>query len=96
MKNKIYIVGIVAFLLVWFGLTGAAWFGKAEAVSMMERRELAQAPTLSWETITAKDILDKDGNIKEARSYKSLFDEYVLDQFPMRDRFRQVKAIFSN
>lgn len=37
MKNKIYIVGIAAFLLVWFGLTGAAWFGKAEAVSMTER-----------------------------------------------------------
>lgn len=96
MKNKIYIVGIAAFLLVWFGLTGAAWFGKAEAVSMTERRELAQAPTLNMETILAKDVLDSSGNIKEAHSYKSLFEDYVLDQFPLRDRFRQVKAIFSN
>ena len=96
MKNKIYIVGITAFLLVWLGLTGAAWFGAPEAVSMTERRELAQAPTLNWETIVAKDVLDSSGNIKEARSYKSLFEDYVLDQFPLRDRFRQVKAIFSN
>ena len=96
MKNKIYIVGIIAFLLVWLGLTGAAWFGAPEAVSMTERRELAQAPTLNWETIVAKDVLDSSGNIKEARSYKSLFEDYVLDQFPLRDRFRQVKAIFSN
>ncbi|MBQ8909525.1 MAG: hypothetical protein IJY91_00635 [Oscillospiraceae bacterium] len=96
MKNKIYIVGIVAFLLVWFGLTGAAWFGEAEAVSMTERRALAQAPALNMETILAKDVLDSSGNIKEARSYKSLFEDYVLDQFPLRDRFRQVKAIFSN
>ena len=96
MKNKIYIVGIVAFLLVWFGLTGAAWFGEAEAVSMTERRALAHAPALNMETILAKDVLDSSGNIKEARSYKSLFEDYVLDQFPLRDRFRQVKAIFSN
>ncbi len=96
MKNKIYIVGIVAFLLVWFGLTGTAWFGEAEAVSMTERRPLAQAPALNMETILAKDVLDSSGNIKEARSYKSLFEDYVLDQFPLRDRFRQVKAIFSN
>jgi len=96
MKNKIYSVGIFAFLLVWFGLTGAAWFGEAEAISMTERRQLAQAPTLNWETILAKDVLDQSGNIKEARSYKSLFEDYVLDQFPLRDRFRQVKAVFSN
>ena len=96
MKNKVYIIGIVAFLLVWFGLTGAAWFGEPEAVSMTERRELAQAPKLNWETITAKDELDSSGNVKVAHSFKSLFDDYVLDQFPLRDRFRQVKAIFSN
>lgn len=96
MKNKIYIVGIAAFLLVWFGLTAGAWFGEPEAVSMTERRPLAQAPALNWETITAKDELDSSGNIKVAHSYKSLFDDYALDQFPMRDRFRQVKSIFSN
>lgn len=96
MKNKVYIVGIVAFLLVWFGLTGAAWFGEAEAISMTERRELAQAPKLNWETITAKDELDSSGNVKVPHSFKSLFEDYVLDQFPLRDRFRQVKAIFSN
>lgn len=96
MKNKIYIVGIVAFLLVWFGLTGAAWFGKPEAESMSERRKLAQAPTLNWETIVAKDVLNEDGTVKVAKSYKTLFEDYSLDQFPLRDRFRQVKAIFSN
>lgn len=96
MKNKIYIVGIVAFLLVWFGLTGAAWFGKPETESMSERRKLAQAPTLNWETIVAKDVLNEDGTVKIAKSYKTLFEKYSLDQFPLRDRFRQAKAIFSN
>lgn len=96
MKNKIYIVGIVAFMLVWFGLTGAAWFGAPEEISISERRTLAQAPALNWETIVAKDVLNDDGTVKEANSFKSLFDEYVLDQFPLRDRFRQVKSIFSN
>ena len=96
MKNKIYIVGIAAFLLVWLGLTGMAWFGKAEAVSLVERRALNQAPELSMKTILAKDVLDEDGNIEEAKSYKTLFERYSLDQFPYRDRFRQVKSIFSN
>ena len=43
MKNKIYIVGIIAFLLVWLGLTGAAWFGAPEAVFLTlagERRAI--------------------------------------------------------
>lgn len=96
MKNKIYIVGIAAFLLVWFGLTGFAWFGKAEAVSMTERRALAQAPKLSWETIVAKDVMNADGTVRIPKSYKTLFEKYALDQFPARDRFRQAKAIFSN
>lgn len=96
MKNKIYIVGIVAFLLVWFGLTGAAWFGAPEELSMTERRPLTQAPELSMETILAKDELYSDGSLKKAHSFKSLFEKYTLDQFPLRDRFRQVKAIFSN
>ena len=96
MKNKIYVVGIVAFLLVWFGLTGAAWFGKPETESMSERRKLAQAPTLNWDTIVAKDVLNEDGTVKIAKSYKTLFEKYSLDQFPLRDRFRQAKAIFSN
>ena len=96
MKNKVYIVGIVAFLLVWFGLTGAAWFGTPEELSMTERRPLNQAPELNMETILAKDELYSDGTVKKAHSFKTLFEKYSLDQFPLRDRFRQVKAIFSN
>ena len=55
MKNKVYLIGITAFLLVWFGLTGAAWFGKAEAYSKEERKTLSLAPQLTAESLTSKD-----------------------------------------
>ena len=44
MKNKIYAVGITAFVLIWFALAGFSWFGPKQDVSLSERRKLEQAP----------------------------------------------------
>lgn len=50
-----------------------------EQYSMTERRVLAQRPELSAEQILSGKFM-------------SQFEEYTLDQFPMRDTFRSIKA----
>ena len=95
MKKICTTIGIAALIAVWLGLAGAAWFGEPEAESIAERRKLAQAPELSLETVMAEDDYKEDGSIKRRNSFMSKFEAYTLDQFPMRDRFRQVKSIFS-
>ena len=51
-----------------------------ETVSHSERRRLAQAPEL-----TAASVLSGD--------FMTQFESYALDQFPLRDSFRRLKAI---
>lgn len=75
MKKKIWIL-----LLLWGGLTAAAWFGPQAATSEAERRHLAQRPKLEMQTLLSG-------------KYMSDFEDYSLDQFPMRDPFREVKAL---
>lgn len=75
-KNIVVTVIFSLFLLVFFLM---CVFHKPVDISTSERRELAQFPTLSWENIV-------DGkNIDE-------FEDYTLDQFPLRDTFRTIKA----
>ena len=54
----------------------------ADTFSASERRKLAQRPTLSWETVETGTFMQKT-------------EEYVTDQFPFRDGFRSIKALFS-
>lgn len=53
-----------------------------EAVSRSERRRLAEAPELTWESWTDKSFMDDT-------------EKYLLDHFPFRDRLRRVKAYFA-
>lgn len=53
----------------------------AQAYSDSERRPLAQAPELKWETIKNGVFFDE-------------FEDYTVDQFISRDFFRSVKAHF--
>ena len=94
MKNKIYAIGITAFVLIWFTIAGFSWFGPKTAYSYSEQRDLAQMPKLTMETLLAKDEKNSDGTVKDAKSFMSLFTEYAEDQFPMRDPFRQAKAMY--
>ena len=94
MKNKISAIGMGVFVLLWAVLTLAAWFGPAQEYSVAERRKLAQKPELTVEALLANDELNKDGSIRKKLSYMTLFEDYSLDQFPLRDKFRQIKALF--
>ena len=95
MKKILTSVGIVALIITWLGLTAGAWFGRPQDMSVAERRKLAKAPELSIESLLAEDDLRADGTIRKKNSFMSLFEEYSLDQFPLRDRFRQIKSIFT-
>lgn len=68
-------------LLLWLALTLAAWCLPARAESDSERRPLAQWPELSGKTLA-------NG------SFMTNFEDYTLDQFPLRDGFRGLKTIF--
>ena len=94
MKKKINYIGIGLVVAVWLFLTAFSWFGPKQAESLSERRKLAQAPTLSVETLLAEDDLNPDGSIRKRNSFMSQFEAYSLDQFPMRDTFRKIKSMF--
>lgn len=66
---------------LWLALAVVTWVKPADAFSDTERRALEQFPDLSAETLL-------DG------SFMRDFETYTLDQFPLRDRFRSLKAVF--
>ena len=78
MKKKI---SVTILLAVWGLLTLGAWFGPSADISETERRKLAQLPKFSMESLASG-------------AFAQDFERYTLDQFPLRDRFRQGKALF--
>lgn len=68
-------------LLLWGSLAVCAWLAPAKAVSDAERRPLAQMPEFSADALLSGRFMEK-------------FGAYALDQFPLRDSFRQVKSRF--
>ena len=78
---KIRTMGAVAVTVIWAALTVCAWVGPAAEFSDTERRKLAQFPDLTVITVL-------NGKFMTA------FEDYSLDQFPLRDSFRQLKALF--
>ena len=67
--------------LLWAVLTMAAWFSPAKEISEAERRPLAQ-----WPGIRAETLLNG--------RFMTDFEDYTLDQFPLRDGFRKIKSLF--
>lgn len=80
-NKKIRAIGAAVLVAVWTLLVGFAWFSPAKESSEAERRPLKQMPTISLETML-------DG------SFMKDFESGSLDQFPLRDTFRQIKALF--
>ena len=70
------------FAVLFFGLTICCWLKPSDAFSATERRPLDQFPTLSVNTLANGSFMSK-------------FEEYTLDQFPLRDGFRSIKAVVS-
>lgn len=72
---------ILPLLLLWGLFTAFAWFGPEKDVSLAERRSLAQMPECSWDSVLDGTFMEK-------------FEDYSLDQFPLRDGVRSVKSLF--
>ncbi len=89
MNQKIRAIGTAFVVAIWLGLTAFAWFGPAKDRSAAEKRPLAQFPEISLDAVVGTD---ESGN----HPFMSGFESYALDQFPLRDSFRGLKAIFHN
>ena len=68
-------------LVLWAGLTLTAWLRPAGEMSQAERRPLAQMPEFSLSAL-------------ESGKFREKFEDYSLDQFPLRDGFRTLKSLF--
>lgn len=80
MKRKYTYTAAVA--AVWLVLALIAWFGPRTDISLAERRQLEQMPDITTDNLLSGRFMSK-------------FELFTQDQFPLRDRFRQMKALFS-
>ena len=69
----------ILFAAVLTAMSLFAWLKPADDYSMVERRPLDQFPKLNGSTILNATFMNS-------------FEDYALDQFPMRDAFRAIKA----
>ena len=76
-KHIVITTVMVAFFLV---ISVFAWVKPSDEFSASERRKLAQFPELSFKTVISGGFM-------------SSFENYTLDQFPLRDKFRTLKAL---
>ena len=76
--KKISVIFVIA---LWAILTAFAWFGPRQDLSEAERRPLAQMPELSGKNLLSGSFMED-------------FEDFTLDQFPLRDGFRTLKALF--
>ncbi len=79
MKKLKYIVTTVILTAFILALSVFAWVKPADEFSLTERRALAKFPELSFSTLVSG-------------SFMKNFENYTLDQFPLREFFRTVKA----
>ena len=79
--KRVKLFGFAALTALWLALILGAWFGPTHDISDSERRKLAQMPEITLDAIL-------DGK------FMSKFEDFTLDQFPLRDTFRQLKARF--
>ena len=75
-KNIVITVVLSSFILA---LSVFAWVKPTDEFSLTERRTLAKFPELSFNTLVSG-------------SFMKNFENYTLDQFPLREFFRKVKA----
>jgi len=81
MNKKIRTLGISTLLVIWGLLTAILWFGSKADYTYAERRPLAQMPEISAGSVFSGTFTEK-------------FEDFTLDQFPLRDTFRKVKSLF--
>ncbi len=84
MKNVKSVLQTVLVGVFVLALSLSCWLKPASADSTTERRPLAQFPNVTFDSIF---------NAAEGNSFMSQFEEYTLDQFPLRDSLRTLKAL---
>ena len=80
MTKKVRLFGFAILTVLWLTLVLGAWFGPTHDISESERRKLAQMPEITVESILSGKFMTK-------------FEDFTLDQFPLRDTFRTLKAL---
>lgn len=73
------LLGMTAVAILWLVLAAWAWLRPADSFSDTERRPLAQFPAVESESVLKGKFMTD-------------FESYALDQFPLRNAFRQLKA----
>ena len=79
--KKLRTFGIAALVLLWALLSLTHWFGPKEDYTTAERRPLAQLPQVTGQAIFSGKFAEN-------------FEDFTLDQFPLRDSFRRIKSLF--
>ena len=73
-------IGLILLSGLWGILALLAWVKPAQGFSLTERRQLAQRPEITAEALLSGDFMES-------------FESYTLDQFPLREGFRSIKAL---
>lgn len=89
MSKKYSIFITVLFCVFLFGFGAAMLLLPDRKFSEQENRNLAQMPTLDFGEL---GLLGKSGNFFNGKFMED-FEEYVVDQFPLRDEWIQLKAL---
>ena len=83
MNNKLKnIISVILFSVLLFATSIVCLFKPETAFSESERRPLAAKPEISTESIFSGEYMEN-------------FEKYTVDQFPLRDKFRTLKALFT-
>ncbi len=82
MNKKFNIISTAVFAALIFGLAASCWLKPETAFSESERRDLASMPELNISTVASGEFMED-------------FEGYTTDQFPLREKFRSLKALFS-
>jgi len=79
-NEKKHIIQTAVLGVLLFGLALCCWLNKPNEFSDSERRELAQMPELTFESLASGEFMTD-------------FESYTLDQFPLREKWRTLKSI---
>ena len=83
MNNKLKsIISVTLFSVLLFATSAICLLKPETAFSESERRPLAAKPEISIESISSGEYMEN-------------FERYTVDQFPLRDKFRTFKALFT-
>ena len=77
---KVKNIKLIIIAGVFFLISGACWLMPDKEFSESERRPLAQKPEISMENLLSGQL-------------ESDVEKYTADQFPLRETFRNLKAL---